>query len=160
MSIAGIFDTFSNAFGKGKKTERHEFLRRLSSYSDNQLANVILSIMVGSTVELTLGVSLCIRLTLCCAYRICYSPHECAQCVPGVRSRGRFQLCYFESWIDGGAHRLCSRSTPSVLSIFSLKFLYIDSGSSDRNRYTTPWCHPFVHTLCFEHVPVKQIVRR
>jgi hypothetical protein len=60
MSIAGLVDTLSNVFSKGKKTERYEFLKRLPGYSNNELANVTLAILVGSTVELTLGKTLCI----------------------------------------------------------------------------------------------------
>ena len=55
MSISGIIDTLSNAFSKGKKTERQEFLKRLHGYSTSQLANVVLAILVGSTVEMSIG---------------------------------------------------------------------------------------------------------
>jgi len=57
MSIAGFVGSISTMFSKGKKTERHDFLKHLHDigYSDDQLANTILAIMVGFTVELSLS---------------------------------------------------------------------------------------------------------
>lgn len=50
-------ETITHAFSKPKKSEHGEILKRLTAlgYSNDQLANSILALMVGSTVELTTG---------------------------------------------------------------------------------------------------------
>ena len=86
MSISGIIDTLSNAFTKAKKTERQEFLKRLHGYSTSQLANVVLAILVGSTVEMSIGnVPPHLRGCIVVIHVTSCSPHECAQCLPGDR---------------------------------------------------------------------------
>jgi len=56
MSIAGLVDAVSQLFSKSKMTERHELVKRLGDlgHSTDEVANSILAIMVGFTVELSL----------------------------------------------------------------------------------------------------------
>jgi hypothetical protein len=59
LSVSGFIGTISQLFGKYKKQERNEFVKRLSDagHSSDELANYILAIMVGSTVELSLALT-------------------------------------------------------------------------------------------------------
>lgn len=82
MSIAGMVESF---FQKSK-SERHDFIKRLHDigHSSDQLANTILAIMVGFTVE----VSLCAFVHhLFSFYLTCMldSAHERPQCVLGFQ---------------------------------------------------------------------------
>jgi hypothetical protein len=60
LSVLGLFDTFQGLFGTTKeKAQRQEILHRLFdiSHDPDQLANSVLAILVGSTVELSLSKS-------------------------------------------------------------------------------------------------------
>ncbi|KAJ6619469.1 linoleate diol synthase [Mycena sp. CBHHK59/15] len=55
-SRVSMIDTVSSLFGKHKKTEQHELVKRLRETGrGSELANTILALMVGSTVELSIG---------------------------------------------------------------------------------------------------------
>jgi hypothetical protein len=66
LSITGFVDSISQLFGMYKKQERNEFIKRLTDigHSSDQLANYILAIMVGSTVELSLALTNTLNLFL------------------------------------------------------------------------------------------------
>jgi hypothetical protein len=51
-----MIETVTSIFGKHKKNEQHELVKRLHDMGrPSELPNTILAIMVGSTVELSLG---------------------------------------------------------------------------------------------------------
>jgi hypothetical protein len=66
LSILGIYDTLSSIFTKPKKGSRQEVLNKLYQIggSSDQLANTILAIMVGLTVELSLALTNAVNLYL------------------------------------------------------------------------------------------------
>ena len=57
LSIAGIVDTVSSLFSKSKKSEHSVLMKRLHELgqSRDQLANTVLALMVGASVELSLS---------------------------------------------------------------------------------------------------------
>ena len=57
MSIAGIVDALLSLFEKPKNAQCHELVHRLRALgrSNDEIANSILAILVGFTVELTIG---------------------------------------------------------------------------------------------------------
>jgi linoleate 10R-lipoxygenase len=58
MQLSGFVGAVTSAFNKPKKTEHGDILKRLTAlgYSHDHLANSILAILVGSTVELSIGI--------------------------------------------------------------------------------------------------------
>jgi len=59
-SLADLVDTISQLFAKAKTTDRDELVKRLQAlgHSSDEVANSILAIMVGFTVELSIGACL------------------------------------------------------------------------------------------------------
>ena len=57
LSIAGIVDTVSSLFSKPKKSEHSVLMKRLHELGESrdQLANTVLALMVGASVELSLS---------------------------------------------------------------------------------------------------------
>ena len=57
LSIAGIVDTVSSLFSRPKKSEHSVLMKRLHELgqSRDQLANTVLALMVGASVELSLS---------------------------------------------------------------------------------------------------------
>ncbi|ESK84894.1 heme peroxidase [Moniliophthora roreri MCA 2997] len=66
LSVAGILDTVSSFFSKGKQNEQHVLVKKLQDlgHSNDHLTNTILAIMVGAVPELALALTNMINLIL------------------------------------------------------------------------------------------------
>jgi linoleate 10R-lipoxygenase len=66
-----MVETITSMFTKTKKNEQHEIAKRLREMGrSSEAANIILAIMVGSTVELSLGEQLSDPSICCSSNRI------------------------------------------------------------------------------------------
>ncbi|KAK7049205.1 hypothetical protein VNI00_005806 [Paramarasmius palmivorus] len=66
LSVAGLIGTVSSLFSRGKQSESHVIVKKLQDlgYSNDQLTNTILAIMVGAVPELSLALTNMVNLIL------------------------------------------------------------------------------------------------
>lgn len=67
LSIAGIVETVSSLFSKSKKSDHSVLMKRLHELgqSHDQLANTVLALMVGASVELSLSMKIPLTMLHC-----------------------------------------------------------------------------------------------